>query len=232
MGQVKMKIVKRFIAAVCLGLLFTGCITPPPKMESARGSVLAISVKIKPPVPINSFAPLYIYFARVDEKKDLKNQSDLLLSNYNYADNYSAYVFNVPPGTYIAVAALYLVSKDDTQMVLLPKDLVEKSLTKVEAGGFAYMGTYTVKKVMFSSLSTDTYDDYQQHYYKRLSLFKNRAAEFFLDSAYNSAVLVSAEKKAEDEIGLIKSIMSSTEKTEWLPLLVKRLEELKGKKSQ
>ncbi len=217
---------KLFVISSLSLLILTGCIAAPPKMSGDRGQVLALRLKIYESIKIFTYTPKLVYFAKVDEKnRDLKDQSNIVFSNYCY--KYNVYLFNAEPGTYAAIAATYKGQNDILYTLLFPKELIEKSLVTLKPGEVAFMGNFTVKKPFFSSPLTDRdYDSHQLNYYRKLSLFTNRLAEFLLGDAFSSSHLDSSGKNREREREFLKTSRPVVKNTKWNPLFKRRLAEV------
>jgi len=124
-----------------------------------QSPVLAIEVRVKPPMGIGSRDPAQVYFVRVDGPDDLLQQS---IIRSNYVKGSRAYLLNARPGTYAAVASMFRAPglQQGTYTTYFPREVVERTRVAVREGEVAYMGAY----VLGTSVGLDGADGLQSHY--------------------------------------------------------------------
>ena len=150
------------IAATAFAVaLLTGCATtqPVPEPTQPQGLALAIDVLAKPPLGIGSQDPVQVYFARIDGADGLMQQS---IVRSNYVKGSRAYLLNARPGTYVAVASLFLAPgmQRGTYTTYFPRNVLEHTQVTLREGEVAFMGAY----VLGTSTGLDGADEVQIHY--------------------------------------------------------------------
>ncbi|MFO0730908.1 MAG: hypothetical protein U0231_00560 [Nitrospiraceae bacterium] len=114
-----------------------------------------------------------VYLVRVDREQDLFQGAKLIPTSIvkpaSGAGGGTAYVQNLPPGRYAAVAFTvgekrYGKTREITQY-LLPKELVKQSETLVTASASAFMGEYELGASTMV-LNDKAADDVQSHYFE------------------------------------------------------------------
>lgn len=145
---------------------------PLPGPVDPQSSGLAVSLELLVgigPVRASGTRPETVLFVRLEDGEtleDLREKSELIPSTFVKGDY--AYLLNAPPGRYVAVGATYVedVGATDVPMTArvnanlslgyalelsdglvthrsyLSRDMIERSLTSVEAGSFAFMGSF------------------------------------------------------------------------------------------
>lgn len=150
-----------FTATAFIVALLTGCATtqPIPEVTQPQSSALAIDVLVKPPMGIGSRDPVQVYFVRIDSADGPMQQS---IIRSNYVKDSRAYLLNVRPGTYVAVASLFLTPglQRGTYITYFPRDVLEHTRVTVREGEIAFMGAY----VLGTSVGLDGADEVQTHY--------------------------------------------------------------------
>jgi hypothetical protein len=141
--------------------LLAACATAPPlpEMTDTAGAVVAIDVRVKPPMGMGTKDPDQVYFARVDNADGLLQQTFI---RSNHVRGSRAYLLNARPGEYVAVASVFAVSpvRPSTYTTYFPRDAIEQTRVTVRAGEMAYMGSH----LLASSVGLDGADDAQTHY--------------------------------------------------------------------
>ncbi len=154
---------KQFLpSAVVFVLIFlAGCATtqPIPEASQPQSSAIAIDVLVKSPLGISSHDPVQVYFVRIEGADGLMQQS---IIRSNYVKDSRAYLLNARPGTYVAVASMFLapVVQRGTYMTYFPQNVLELSRVIVREGEIAFMGIY----VLGTSVGLDGADAVQTHY--------------------------------------------------------------------
>ncbi len=114
-----------------------------------------------------------VYLVRVDQDRDLFQGSKLLPTSIvkptSGAGGGTAYIQNIPPGRYAAVAFTigekgYGKTREIT-LYLLPKEAVKQSETVVTASSSAFMGEYELGDSTMV-LNEKAADDVQAHYFE------------------------------------------------------------------
>lgn len=152
---------RQAVASVVFALLVSGCATAPPipELSQPQSPALAIDVLVKPPMGIGSRDPVQVYFVRIDGPDDLLQQS---IIRSNYVKGSRAYLLNARPGTYAAVASMFLTPglQRGTYTTYFPRDVVERTRVAVREGEVAFMGAY----VLGTSVGLEGADAMQNHY--------------------------------------------------------------------
>ena len=148
-----------FTATTFIAAFLTGCATQPiPEVTQPQSSALAIDVLVKPPMGIGSRDPVQVYFVRIEGADGLMQQS---IIRSNYVKDSRAYLLNARPGTYVAVASMFLGPlQRGTYITYFPRDVLEHTRVTVREGEAAFMGAY----VLGTSVGLDGADDVQTHY--------------------------------------------------------------------
>lgn len=153
---------------------------PPVQPESDKAAALGVQVELV--APLSLFGGQYaekVYLVRVNGG-EVKTKAGIISSTWTNGER--TYVFNVEPGEYAIVAAEYSVTSQgqtstapvggnatlsvttgggtSVYTTFMPRDVVEASRIKVEAGKLAFMGAFVVKM----SKGFDEADDVQKHY--------------------------------------------------------------------
>jgi len=166
-----------------------------PEPVDAGSSALAVSVFIQPrtgPFLGTGKAPDIVLFARLEEGEDLDDlkTKDVLIPS-TFVSGRDAYVLNVDPGSYVAVAAVY---SEDLEPLHIPignvnvgknvqvkfhlglfdgtvtsrdyfsRELIEQTQTSVAPASFAFMGRYIGEP----SLRFGRGDELQEHFLRVL----------------------------------------------------------------
>lgn len=150
----------RISALALMTVLVAGCATtqPLPDMTQARSSALAIDVLVKPPMGGGGRDPVQVYFARVEGVDGLMQQT---IVRSNYVKDSRAYLLNARPGTYVAVASIFVNPGLPTSFTTyFPRAVVERTRVTVGEGEVASMGAC----LLGSSVGLDGADDVQTHY--------------------------------------------------------------------
>lgn len=149
------------LATAATALLLAACATstPLPEPSPPQGAALAIDVLVKPPMGIGHRDPVQVIFARVDGADGLMQQT---IVRSNHVKGSRAYLLNARPGTYVAVASLFVNPgmATGTYTTYFPRDAVEQTRTTVREGEITFMGAY----VLGTSVGLDGADEVQLHY--------------------------------------------------------------------
>jgi hypothetical protein len=143
-------------AVLLATLLLAACAGAPElKLEQQEPGMSAIGIDVTlayGKVPLG-FAVERVYF--------LTEPSAAYFGKSVYHSNYSkdgrVYLLNVPPGSYIAVAATYYASLPltESETTLFPEALAERTRITVRENEFAFMGSYMVEQSNFLFHSKD-----------------------------------------------------------------------------
>lgn len=156
----------RIVCALPLAIAMCSCIRIEPienhpewmtRPIDAKAVAVGISMRLKEPLYFSHHMQ-GAYFVRLNEKEDILKQDRVILST-NSKSGY-IYLLNAQPGRYAIVAAIF-----PRGTYLLPKGLVEQTVTTVAPGTVGYLGEYEVET---SSLVADGWDDVEQYYFKLL----------------------------------------------------------------
>lgn len=145
-------------AALLAALVLAACAGQPEMVleQHAPGhSAIGIDITLAFGKVPTGYTVEHVYF--------MTEPSNANFGQYLYRSNYSkdgrVYLLNVPPGSYVAVAAAYSIpmlppmSKSET--TLFSKELAERTRTSVAENEFAAMGSYTVEQSSFLFHSKD-----------------------------------------------------------------------------
>jgi len=145
------------LALLGLALLAACGSTPAPSPESDDRGAIAIAVRTRYPADAGWGQPKIVYFVRLEAEGDPSFAPEVLKSNH-YAGGL-AYLVNVPPGFYAAVASTE--DRDGLERTTyFPAAMIKESLTKVDAGQVVLLGSFEVQQ---GRLGTTT-DAAQNHY--------------------------------------------------------------------
>ena len=143
--------------------------------------------------------PTQVYFAKIDGENGLFQQQ-IIRSNFFKAGR--VYLFNAPPGMYVAVGTFVLKSMPDQSSkftTFFSKELVEQSKVMVRENDFVFMGSYVVD----TSVGLDGADDVQTHYQNVIAPGAATgwlAGAFLRDNYYRGTLLESKnDGQARDE---------------------------------
>lgn len=174
-------------------LAVAGC-AKPPKPESNpiddRASAVGIHLKIRGPLRfISAPDPDVVVFARVEDGVAIEDTSELYGSTYTHDGR--AYLMNVEPGTYVAVAAFAtvtstrpvdpgepqgeMITETMTHRNYFSCDLVERTRVVVEPGEFVFMGSMVTNE----SMTFGDGDDCQRHVKSLVEEDRSGLAKFF-----------------------------------------------------
>ncbi len=175
-----------------IALAYAGSDPPPPSepIDSEIGA-LGMYLKMRSPIRILKLQPQLVFFARLEEGEgieDLDRKTDLIPSTF--VDGYHVYLLDVPPGTYVAVAAIYwkeyppdlieiplfsvgpltfeyyleFLNRPDTFRHYFTKQLIEETKTTSRSRSFSFMGKFVAD--VTSKLKTA--DEIQRHFMQML----------------------------------------------------------------
>jgi len=150
-------VVRIRLALLGLALLAACKSTPAPSPESDDRGAVAIAVRTNYPSDSHWGQPKIVYFVRLEAEGDPSFAPEVFKSDH-YASGL-AYLANVPPGYYAAVASTE--NRDGMERTTyFPAAMIKESLTKVDAGQVVLLGSFEVQQ---GKLGTTT-DAAQRHY--------------------------------------------------------------------
>ncbi len=166
----------RGIFAAILLVELTGCATtplPPAVIDSEKLSIIGISLKVRAPIKIFSNKPETVFFARIDEDKELFTKDNFIRSNY--AKDGQVYLLNAKPGRYVAIGCFYkktpagqkstdfatsYAQRPSNFTTFFSEDLITLTDVTVGSGKVVFMGKFVVD----SSAGLKNADATQAHY--------------------------------------------------------------------
>ncbi|MHC4136860.1 MAG: hypothetical protein ACYTDU_14655 [Planctomycetota bacterium] len=184
--------------AALLGLaLAAACgTTPAPSPESGDRAAVAIAVRTSYPSDAQWGRPRVVYFVRLEAKGDPSFAAEVFKSNH-YTGGI-AYLVNVPPGYWAAVASTE--ERDGRERTTyFPAEMIKDSLTKADAGAVVLLGSFEVQQVRVGT----TADPAQEHYRPLVEPDRSKANLFtkiFAQSRYfNGRAYTSLSDRAQRE---------------------------------
>ena len=223
-------IATRTVTALALAAVFAlASCAQPQKPADVKSSVLGVVINL-----VGGAERIDdVYFVLLGGTDRVRGHFPRLRSNFRRGDRF--YLLNAPPGRYAAVAA----SKRDPGPVDGPSSplspntfhttyfgeaMIRKTIAEVDPGGFAFMGTFSVRK------DFDFYagDETQVHYRSLIEpTLKDPAnPSGLVDPDFNSfsygASLLTAAREARTEAIFLTAALGDLEKSGWESLLRKR----------
>lgn len=131
------------------------------------------------------------YLVRLDDKEDTLKQDRLILADT--LSNGYVYLLNAQPGRYAVVAVMYPYRFSKQVIYLMPKSLVQQTVTTVAPGTIGYLGDYEVEGSGIGSEGGD--DDIEKHYFHLLSAKPVANPPKFVAHPLNSARDEQSEKQ-------------------------------------
>ena len=206
----------RHIAPIPFLLLVAACATPlPPPAPLPDRSIVAISVKTRPPIGIGKETNPGVYFVRLDGESGLTSET-IFSSNYTLGD----YVFlvNAPPGRYAAVAAQTVATVETTtntttvhqdrnvtvtvgvgfqtavgKATYFPEQVIRQTIVEVPAGATVFMGDF----VLGTSVGLGGADP-TQHYYRQL-IQPNQSSGIEFESIFSVSAIYRGSPDEADQ---------------------------------
>jgi len=126
---------------------------------SPQGAALVIDVRIKVPMGSGAPDPVQVFFAKIDNADGLMQQT---IVRSNHVKDGRAYLLNARPGTYVAVASVFINPGlgARTYTTYFSRAAVECTKLAVGEGEVAAMGSC----LLGTSTGFDRADDVQAHY--------------------------------------------------------------------
>lgn len=217
---------------------------PEPIDPDSTGLGIALDLRLGiGPIRSSGTRPETVLFVRLEEGEslaDLEKKSALIPSTCVRGDY--AYLLNAPPGTYVAVAAVYVEDVGPTEVPMtaslsssvsvgyklelsdgkvthrsyFSRDMIARSLTTVPAGSFAFMGSYEADQPFLFGEP----DDLQLHFLHVLEGADVDRAGFFADMANEGRshclALHAAKKDREAERLFRHETRELLEDTAWI----------------
>lgn len=124
-----------------MSIFLFGCESIPNTPESTANpgqGAIGIEIRIRPPLPLDTYAVQQVYFASVGENGE--PEFDVLYTS-SYFKEGRAYALNVPPGRYTAVAGAFKVM-GDTYVSYFPRPMVIGSIALASEGKVAFAGRH------------------------------------------------------------------------------------------
>jgi hypothetical protein len=210
----------RLMSAGLISLLITaGCAGVPENYRiptDATKSVIGIAVEAGSPMSFFSRNEAHVYFVRLKSPEGPLTEGQLMESIF-YGGRY-AYLVDADPGHYIAVASCS-DSDDRTFITFFDEATVRSTITEVRGGGISFMG-YHVIKSSGDILGNVIRETIQKHYYSLLRSRQPEQVYLYSGSPRKSMRDAAAEKS------FLRDAKSDFKKSEWLPLIEKRLDEI------
>ena len=182
--------------AAILGLALAAACgsTPAPSPESGDRAAVAIAVRTTYPSDAQWGRPKTVYFIRLEAKGDPSFAPEVFKSNHYQSG--IAYLVNVPPGYWAAVASTE--ERDGRERTTyFPLEMIKASLTKVDAGAIVSLGSFKVEQVRVGT----TADAAQTHYRPLVEPDRTKANVFtkiFAQSRYfNGRAYTSLDDRAK-----------------------------------
>ena len=122
---------------------------------------VGISMKVKRLFGSLSYPEFGAYFIRLEEKEDILRQDRLIYSDI-WSNGY-VYLLNAQPGRYAVVA----VKTSAEYTYLLPKALIQQTMTTVAPGTIGYLGDYDVETAWGRPTASD--ESIENYYFHLLS---------------------------------------------------------------
>ncbi|MCB1177755.1 MAG: hypothetical protein KDK36_09270 [Leptospiraceae bacterium] len=107
---------------------------PLPTTKSNDSGSIAMSITMSMPAGFPTVDPNKIYFLKVDPKKSIVDSKDIYVSNYAFKNR--VYLFNVPPGDYVAIGG-FLTMQTPDYVKAINKTNTTTASTKVGSKGNA-----------------------------------------------------------------------------------------------
>lgn len=222
----------------------------PPGPADSRAAGLGIGLEMKRklgPITTERNLPGVVLFVRLEEGEDLDDlTSKETLIPSTLVDGEHAYLLNVKPGTYVAVAAIYtedneplnvpvasaqvssnvsvgfsmdLFGGQTTYRNYFSREMITQTQTTVAPGTMAFMGHY----VAIQSFRFGEAEDVQKHFLHVLEGADVDRTGFFDDLASSGfAHRLSASKVEKDSratVKFCKQAKKHLKKTPWVPMI-------------
>src|SRR5262249_13540119 len=129
------------------------------------------------------------YFVRLGDTEDTLKQDSLIFSET--LSNSYVYLLNAQPGRY-AVVAVSVYHSYGRSTCLLPKSIVQQTVTNVAPGAIGYLGDYKVETSYFARGGMEN-DDVENYYFDILS------TERFIRRPVFSAKFVNGSRDEQGE---------------------------------
>lgn len=225
---------------ILVSLAMAACTTPPkPKSNpaNAESAALGIHVKIRAPIRILSEEPDVVVFARVEDGIDLTETYEVYGSTF--ARDGRAYLMNVEPGTYVAVAAFYekisrhkadpadiqsaTIESTESWRNYFSRELIEQTRITVGEGEFAVMGYLVTNQSMFFGDG----DECQNHFMKLIEEDRSGFSKFL--SGERSTRLDTHERDSSPAAKreFLNKTREYFEETNWVALIDSELSRLR-----
>ena len=168
---------ERLVAGFIFSVLLSGCthyVIP----DVSRPQSSGIGIQIEP-VLTGRLSIGRVYFVKIDDQDGLL-QRGVFVSNY--IKDYRAYLLNVRPGTYAAVAEANELSNGVQMTTYFSKEFVQATKVTIKEGELVFMGSYQVE----TSGGLDGADELQLHYVNVIGLTARRHARGTLREVKNN----------------------------------------------
>jgi hypothetical protein len=165
------------VSIIVLAIVWiAACASPKPKSNPMhdQSAALGVHLKMRAPVRFISHEPDIVVFARVEEGVELTDSYEIYGSTY--AHDGRAYLMNVEPGAYVAVAAIYdtestepvdpndpqagNVTTTTTWRNYFSRELIDQTRVSIRPGEFVFMGNIVANQSMVFGEG----DDCQRHF--------------------------------------------------------------------
>ncbi|MES0489138.1 MAG: hypothetical protein ABUK01_04045 [Leptospirales bacterium] len=192
---------KKIIIGIVFSFLIFNLYSIPPR-DNKTGSVIGIQVSVS-----GLFAPQVfngIVFVKLKNGNDFTSGEKVVLSKSR--SGFNIYLYNVEPGTYVAVGGSYTSGGGHDSVVFFSTEMVAKTKIVVKSNSITYMGKYTVST---GKHVKDKGDKVQRHYGTNV------------DSAYPPYVgkIKRSSNTEKDKEAFMKSTIRLLKKSEWSDLV-------------
>ena len=197
------------------------------------------------PLP-GTIRPLHAYFVKVEEGEGIFNQTKIIQSNFTVGND--IYLLDAEPGDYVVIGVQALEEREKTEAektseydmtkmdffkeVFFPEKVIEMTKVTVQPESVVFMGLYMLMEPEFKKRA-EILDDAQKHYYKVVAplAYKDDNRKFVeelgKDYVAFGAVEQVSKKDKKQEQKFLKRALRALKGTTWVPILQKRLNELK-----
>lgn len=200
-------------------MVLSGCTGIPGNLRiptDATKSVIGIAVEAGSPMSVFSRTEPHVYFVKLKSPEGPLTEGVMMESVF-YGGRY-AYLIDADPGHYIAVAS-YFSSEDRSFITFFDEETARSTLTEVRDGEIYFMG-YHVIKSRGDILGKVLTRKIQKHYYDLIR--PEHSVQIYLYSGSPQRSM----RDADAEKAFLRETRSDFQKSEWLPMIQRRMEEI------